>query len=238
MTTLQTASAPTPRDRARLVLLVSLVATVVVYAIGPLRTLAYPLLLLSTLAHELGHGLAAMISGGRFHQLTMYYDGSGVAQWSGAPSRLRLAFVAAGGLVGPAFAASLGFLFGRRARTARLALGVSAILLAITLLFFVRGVAGMLFVAVLAVLLGLVARSASDEIAQLVLVFFAVQLALSVFSRGDYLFTPTAMTGQGAMPSDVGQMASALFLPYWFWGFLCGAVSVVVLILGLRAYWR
>ena len=228
----------TIRDRARLVLFVSLVATVIVYVIEPLRALAYPLLLLSTLAHELGHGLAAMLSGGRFHQLVMHFDGSGVAQWSGPPSRLRLAFVAAGGLVGPAFAASFGFLLGRRARTARQALGITAILLAVALLLVVRGVAGMLFVAVLAVFLGIIARAASDEIAQLILVFFSVQLALSVFSRGDYLFTPVALTAQGAMPSDVGQMASALFLPYWFWGFVCGAISVVVLILGLRAYWR
>jgi hypothetical protein len=31
-------------------------------------------------------------------------------------------------------------------------------------------------------------------------------------------------------------MSSALFLPYWFWGALCGAISVAVLALGVRAY--
>jgi membrane-associated phospholipid phosphatase len=67
-------------------------------------------------------------------------------------------------------------------------------------------------------------------------VFLAVQLALSVFSRGDYLFTDVARTGEGTFPSDVANMSSALFLPYWFWGALCGAFSVAVLALGLRAY--
>ena len=62
------------------------------------------------------------------------------------------------------------------------------------------------------------------------LVFLAVQLALSVFSRSDYLFTSVARTGAGPMPSDVAQMASALFLPFWFWGAACGALSLAVLL--------
>ena len=227
-----------PREQARLVLAVSVVATVLVYAVPQLQFIAYPLLLLSTLAHELGHGAAALLSGGRFHRLVLHLDGSGIAEWSAEPSRLRLAFVAAGGLVGPAFAAALAFVAGRSAGSARRALGVAAVVLAIALVLFVRGTGGMLFVAVLALMLGLVARHASDEMAQLFLVFLAVQLTLSVFSRGDYLFTPVARTAQGPMPSDVAQMATALFLPYWFWGFVCAALSLVILAFGVRAYWR
>ena len=62
----------------------------------------------------------------------------------------------------------------------------------------------------------------------------AVQLSLSVFSRADYLFTETA----GAGPSDVAQMADALFLPYWFWGIVCGAISGLVLLSGIRTFSR
>ena len=40
------------------------------------------------------------------------------------------------------------------------------------------------------------------------------------------------------MPSDVGQMANALFPPYWFWGGVCGLISVAVLLYALKAYWR
>ena len=60
----------------------------------------------------------------------------------------------------------------------------------------------------------------------------------SVFARGDYLFTPVAETAGGAMPSDVGQIAAALVLPYWFWGAVCGGISVLVLGYGVRSYWR
>jgi hypothetical protein len=75
-------------------------------------------------------------------------------------------------------------------------------------------------------------------VSQLALVFLAVQLSLSVYSRGDYLFTDVARMSGGDMPSDVANMASALFLPYWFWGALCGALSVVVLCVGATLFLR
>jgi hypothetical protein len=79
---------------------------------------------------------------------------------------------------------------------------------------------------------------AARDVAQLIVLFIGVQLALSVFSRSDYLFTNIAHTAAGPAPSDVAHMADALFLPYWFWGLFCGAVSIAVLIGGLRAFIR
>ena len=227
-----------PSDRARLMLLVSVVVTVVLYQVPAGRYLVIPLMLLSTLAHELGHGVTAILVGGSFERFEMWSDGSGVAVWGGSGGRLELALVAAGGLVGPALVAALAFSIGRTARGARGGLLVAALFLALALVLVVRNVFGGFFVLAIFVLCLGVGLRASDEVAQLVLVFLAVQLALSVFSRGDYLFTREAETAQGTMLSDVGQMASALFLPYWFWGAVCGLFSVVVLVLGLRTYWR
>ncbi|MEM7356279.1 MAG: M50 family metallopeptidase [Acidobacteriota bacterium] len=227
-----------PTERARLVLLVSVGLTALLYIVPYGQYVAYPLMLLSTLAHEMGHGVAAILVGGTFHRFEMWADGSGVANWSGHVGPLQLAFVAAGGLVGPAVAAALGFAVGRTVRGARGALTAVAVILALALLLVVRNLFGFVFVAVVLAGCVLAARKASGEVAQLILIFLAVQLALSVFSRGDYLFTPVAETTGGTLPSDVGQMANALLLPYWFWGLVCGAVSVGVLIYGIKAYWR
>lgn len=226
-----------PTSKARLVLVASALLTVGLYALPAGRLLAWPLLLVSTLAHEMGHGLAALLVGGRFEALRMWADGSGMAVWSGDPGPLARAFVAAGGLVGPAIAAAACFLAGRRPRGARTCLLLVAAGLLVADLLVVRTLFGFAFVLALAGVLLLASRG-GDATSQAVLVFLAVQLALSVFSRGDYLFTRAATTAEGVAASDVAQIAAALFLPYWFWGAVCGAFSVAVLALGLVVYWK
>src|SRR5262245_56524483 len=116
-------------------LTISLLVTAVLYAVPYGRVIAWPLVLLSTLAPELGHGLAAALLGGRFEALHIYADASGAAIWSGAFGRLAIATVAGAGLVGPALAAFLLLTLGRTPRGARAVLGsVGAALLVIGLL--------------------------------------------------------------------------------------------------------
>src|SRR5262245_33110 len=218
-------------------LAISLVVTSLLYVVPYGRTLAWPLVLVSTLAHELGHGLTAAILGGRFESLRMFPDASGVAHWSGAFGRTATAAVAGAGLIGPAFAAFALLALGRRESRARVVLGsLGAGLLGVALLLagnaFAFG-----FIALVGALCLFVALRA-PRASQTVLVLLAVQLALSVYSRGDYLFTPYALTSSGPMPSDVSVMAAALVLPYWFWGTLCGALSLLLLWLGARTFFR
>jgi hypothetical protein len=156
-----------------------------------LRCVAYPLLLLSTLAHEMGHGIAALLAGGEFRSFELYSDGSGLAH-TAAGSSLTAAIVAAGGLVGPAVAAALSFFAGKRPATARVFLALLCVGALVALLWVVRNAFGWLFVGCFAALLGALAFRASPRVSQIVLVFLGTQLGLSVFSRSDYLFTSTA----------------------------------------------
>jgi len=198
----------------------------------------WPLMLLSTLAHEAGHGLAAVLVGGDFVSLEMFADGSGVAATAHSGSRTARAIISAGGLVGPAMVACGLFFAARTERRARTALGVLAGVLVLAVVLVVRNLFGVAYVLVLSSLLAAVVRFGSAWVARFGLVFLAVQLALSVFSRGDYLFTPVARTGAGDMPSDVAQIADALVLPYWLWGSVCGFISVAVLVFGIWLYLR
>lgn len=224
--------------RSRLILLVSGVATAVLYLVPHGRVIARPLVLLSTLAHELGHGLAAVLVGGSFHALLIWSDGSGLASWSAQVGRLGHAVIAAGGLVGPAVAAALLFVLGRTPRGARrCAVGLAAGL-GVAELLVVRTGFGLLFVGLVAVALLWLGLRAPDWLAQGGLVFAAVQLALSVFSRVDYLFARAAITAEGTRPSDVALMAEALVLPFWLWGAVCGLLSVGTLLVGLVLYLR
>ncbi|MCO4746081.1 MAG: M50 family metallopeptidase [Proteobacteria bacterium] len=227
-------------DNSRRALLISIGLTVALYAlpyaVPQASMLAWPLVLVSTLAHELGHGIAALLAGCQFDQLVMYGDASGVARWSGSPGRLARAFISAGGLIGPAVVAGGLFAAARSPRVARHAAGVLGVVLIAVDLLFVRNLFGIFFVALLGIGLLALWAKASGEVARTTLVFVAVQLSLSVFSRGDYLFTPVARTAEGDMPSDVAHMAAALILPYWVWGGFVGLLSIAVLYWGIRIY--
>ncbi len=217
-------------QRIRLVLAVSVAVTLGLYLLPFGRTLAWPFVLFSTLVHELGHGIAAILVGGRFEALLMWSDASGVATWTALVGRFGHAVIAAGGLIGPAIGGAVCLVAGRRPRTARLSLLVFGGSLVLIDVFFVRTLFGVVFVLIVSAAFILIAVYARPWLAQLVTVFIGVQLALSVFSRGDYLFTAVARTSAGEMPSDVAQIAEALWLPYWFWGACCGLVSVTILV--------
>jgi hypothetical protein len=226
------------KRRAKSALLWSIAITLLLYLVPGGQFVAYPLVLFSTLVHELGHGLAAIACGGRFESLQVFANGSGVASHTGHLSPIASAIVAAGGLVGPAIAAALAFALGRNARAARIALGVAAGFLALVAALFVRNAFGLVFTGLVALGLGALAIRQAREVCQLALVFLAVQLSLSVFSSSDYLFTDEAQTGAGVLPSDTAQIATALGGPYWAWGLACGAFSIAVLAAGVWWFWR
>lgn len=226
------------RRRARQALLWSVGLTLLLYVVPFGQLLAYPLLLLSTLFHELGHGVAAVAMGNTFESFAMYADGSGVAQHSGTSGPGAAAFIAAGGLVGPAIVAALAFAFGRSTNGARAFLSLLALGLALALALVVRNAFGIVFTAAVVVAFFAIAWRASAGTRQLALVFLATQLALSVFSRADYLFTDVARTGAGTMASDTAVMATALGGPYWVWGIACGAFSIAVLAGGVIWFLR
>jgi hypothetical protein len=231
---------PTPKqpisDRARTVLWVSVAITLALYLVPDGYWLIYPMMLFSTVVHELGHGVAGMLIGGDFHELRMRPAGGGHAVISGKGDGVGRAFVSAGGLCGPAVAAGVFLLVGRNQRLAKWCLGAFTLFLALSVVLWVRGAFGIAFTSGVVVVCGIIVLKAEAEDAQVALVFLATQLALTVFSRGDYLFTDVAR-GSGR-PSDVQNMATALGGPYWFWGLVCGAFSVLVLVVAGWLYLR
>ncbi|MGH7488745.1 MAG: M50 family metallopeptidase [bacterium] len=232
---------PTPlpsASRTRKFFLISAALTLALYVVPYGQVLARPLLLLSTLAHEMGHGLTALLLGGTFERLQMWASGAGVSEMDLTGfGRIRQGLTLAGGLVGPAVAAALCFKLGKTGRGARWCLlGVGFFLLAAELLVM-RNLFGFVFAGLVAAGCLFAGTRFPPERAQWVVVFLGVQLALSVFSRADYLFTRGVENPSGVFPSDVMRMQTVLFLPFWFWGLVCGGFSVMVLVYGIRTCW-
>lgn len=232
-------STPKPAaERAQRALLIAVGITIALYVVPYGNIVGYPLILFSTFVHEMGHGIAGWMVGREFVSFEMFANASGVAHTAGNSGRLASAFVAFGGLVGPAIVAAVFFVVARWTRASRVALGVFGVSMLVLDLLLVRNVFGFAFVAALGVALAAVGLKAKAETAQFVVVFLAVQLGLTVFSRGDYLFTEFATVDGKQMPSDVGRIAEYLFLPYWFWGALIAVFSVAVLGIGAFTFLR
>jgi hypothetical protein len=222
--------------RARAALAWAIAATIFLPRIPILNVLWLPLLWLSTVAHELGHGVTAMLLGGHFQRFVIHPDGSGTAFFSLSAGDIPGALVAAGGLVGPALVAATWFVMAHRPFGARLGLAVfGAAFVAAAVLVAVPGFTQIYLGAVGGLAL-LAALLLSPGWAQGTLVFLAVEMALSVYTRSDYLFTEVALPAGD--PSDVAVIARHLGGPYWAWGAACGLFSLVVLVLGLRWYVR
>jgi hypothetical protein len=227
-----------PGRQAAIALVGSVAITLAMFLIpSPERTwwLLAPFRWLHIYVHEFGHGVAALLAGGEFDKFEMYtYSGLAYTRISGS---LASAFVCAGGLCGPAVVGGVFLAMGRNARWARFALLAFGAFMAISLVLWTRTPFGWGFGATVAALSLLVALRARPAAAQMFLVFLGVQLALSVYTGGGYLFTQYVEIQNGHRgPSDTQAMADALGPPYWFWGIVCGGFSVLVLLVGVWMY--
>lgn len=218
----------------RTLLILACACIVVLWQLPYGRQILYPLTLLATFAHEMGHGLTALLSGASFEQLLLHPDGSGMAVWSGNPGRLATALIAAGGLVGPTLAGVCILLLSRPVRWARWVMATSAVLMVLSAVLWSRNTFGVVFLLASAVTLALAAKMLPDAMAAFMLHVLATTLCLSWFKDLDYMFSAQAVVNGVSHPSDSAVIAQALWLPYWFWGAVVAAFSLVVVALGLR----
>jgi hypothetical protein len=185
----------------------------------------YPFTILATWFHEMGHGLAAMVTGSSFDRLLIYADGSGMALSTKSTGGwgLTRAFTAACGPLGPAVAGSLMILSSRRSKDAGTALGILSAALIASTAIWVRSPVGLAVLPAIGLCLLAVAAKGSESTKRIAAQFIGVQACVSAWGQLDYLFSPGGSVGGELHRSDTGAMADALFLPYWFWGTVVSA---------------
>lgn len=200
----------------------------VVLAYVPFGRLAiYPFSLLATWAHELGHGLGALITGNRFVELELYSDLGGQALVAGAEGFDQVV-VSLLGLLGPSLLGAFVMILGSRTQAAALVLNSLAITIAASMVLWGGNLFGVVVMVGVAASLGLAARFASPTIRILLVQLIAVQMALALWSSRDYLFVK-GFHRDGWHPSDTEKIAQELLLPYWIWGAACAIASMLVI---------
>lgn len=219
--------------RSRLLLMLAAASIGIAWQLPYGQQVLYPISLLATFAHELGHGLTALLLGAEFRQLVLNSDGSGVAVWQGNSGRVASGLIAAGGLLAPSFAGATVLLLSRSVRYGRLVLMVLAMFLVISVILWTRNLFGVAFLLTLAALFLLSARALANAGATFMLQIIALTLCLSWLKDLDYMFSAVAVVDGAGHPSDTAAIADALWLPYWFWGSVIATVSMGVTLAGI-----
>src|SRR5512136_1460932 len=111
------------RRRSLLLAVVAFLVVFVIWQIPDLNGLLYPFRLFVTTVHELGHGVAAIASGGYFVQYEVHPNGAGIALTGGG---MRWLVVSAGYLGTAVFGAVLLYLTNRTRRAGALAVALGA----------------------------------------------------------------------------------------------------------------
>lgn len=199
-------------------------------------TIIYPFRLFATWAHEMGHGLAAIVTGNSFLELELYRSLGGQALIGGADG-ISQVIVSAGGLLGPALLGAIVMIAGSRVRTAPYVLGALAASMILSALIWIRNPFGFFSILIGGVVLAVAARFAPAIMRIALSQLLAVQLALSAWSSRDYLFIKGFERDGRVLDSDTQNIADELFLPYWFWGGLIGALSIAVLVWAFWIAW-
>lgn len=231
-------SAATEAPTSRGALLTALAISLVVSWVVPFgRYLMYPFTLLGTWVHEMGHGLAALAVGGTFASLDVFANASGLAHTTNGPGA-RDAIVCAAGLLAAPLLGGAVLAFARGPRRARLVLFVLGAAMLVSLVLWVRSLAGWVSLPLVGLLVGGVARFGSPRERMLLAQFLGLRLAADTLSGADYLFARTATIDGRELPSDISRVAAALGGSYIVWGLLVAAVSSALLGAGLWAAWR
>ncbi len=191
--------------------------------------LIYPVTVMATWAHELGHGLTAILVGGELDSLELFAGGGGVAH-TRTTEGWQHALVSLGGLLGAPIAGVVMLMLGSYRRMVPVLLGGLVLALTVSALLWVRSAFGIVACLAIAALVATLGWRLRPSRRFLLVQFIGIQLALSSLSRMDYLFTGEARFGpMTVMPSDVANIAEALGGHWLMWGLPIALVELAML---------
>lgn len=206
-------------------------AILVAWRLPYAEVVAYPFRLFATFVHELSHGLAAVVTGGRFDRFLVHADLSGTA-WSAGGIRW---IVASAGYVGCALAGNVLVVLAARRVSSRGLLVALGLALALACLAFVRNPFGLVTGLALAAALMFAGWRLAAGWRDAFLLVLAVQLVLDGFNS---LLDLVVLSNDAAVHTDARTLAELSGLPAILWAVSWSALSLAMLVVALRVAYR
>jgi hypothetical protein len=200
--------------------------------------LLYPFTLLATWVHEMGHGVTALVTGGGFDHLEIFWDASGLA-YTSTRQAIMQPIVSLGGLMAPPIVGAAILAGARGPRRAQGVLIAFSIALVASLAIWVRSVTGFVAVPLVAALVLAVVRWGSPRERMFLAQFIGLRLALDTLGRGMlYLYADSATIGGVKRASDIARVAEGFGGPQLMWSVIVSSLCVTFIGLGLLGAWR
>ncbi|MEB3347906.1 M50 family metallopeptidase [Aquimarina gracilis] len=202
----------------------------------------YPLLLLGTWFHEMGHGLTALLLGGKFYYLEIYDNGGGVAYsnvtFSYLDYNVARAITSAGGLLGPAISGAVLIASARNRITSKIALWLLLVIMVLSLCLWIHALLALIILSIFAAILFFIAILRVRKLEAFTLLFLGTQCVLSTYLQTAYLFTKQFERDGRIQYSDTQMIAAHLPGEYWMWALLILLISMFLLYRSYKYYLR
>ncbi len=200
----------------------------------------YPLLLLGTWFHEMGHGLTALLLGGEFIYLEIYENGGGVAysnvSSSYLPYTIARGLTAAGGLLGPAISGAILIASARNKVSSKITLWLLIIIMVLSLCLWIHVLLALVILSVFAAILFFIAILRVRNLEAFTLLFLGTQCVLSTYLQIGYLFTKQFERDGKIQYSDTQMIAAHLPGTYWMWAILILLITIYLLYKSYQYY--
>ena len=208
-----------------------------------LGNIRYPFILLGTWFHEMGHGITALILGGKFNYLEIYSNGGGVAYTSYQTNKLFLpynitrALVAFGGLIGPCIMGGIQIISATNQKFSKWILITLVLSIIISLIFWVKSTIGIIVLALISIALSIIIYLKKPRLINWTVLFLGLQSTLSTYLQLDYLFTSSFERNGKNNISDTQTIADSLFGNHWFWAVFVILVSIIIILWKSYSYY-
>ncbi len=207
-----------------------------------LTFIQYPFRLLGTWFHEMGHGVTALLLGGKFRHLEIYENGGGVAYSSVSnsylPYNIARALTAAGGLIGSTIAGSICIVAAKKPKTTTYALGSLLFVIILSLILYIRSFWGILILSAFALGLVIIFKLKNASLQKSTLLFLGLQAVLSSYYELGYLFTKQFERFGKINYSDTETIAQNTFGTYWFWGIIISIINLYIITKAIVSYFE
>jgi hypothetical protein len=190
-----------------------------------------PITFINTYIHEYCHALVALLTGGQVKDIMIFQNAGGVTQVLGG----NQALVASAGYMGSAIVGAFFMWLAQKEKLVRGLLVFGAMVLAVGMIWLVRGEAFPVTIGIVSVVV-LLAAAKFLPIAGAVFVgqFLAIQQCAASFQAFYWLFS--ADPSQGV--SDAQAMGNLTHMPAVFWASVWSAFSALLVFFAVRAAWR